>query len=90
VIKLITLGIVGRFLGGMGTANSTLGFTSIYIALVIQHNQMIKASSILSTVQNVEMAVGPIFSLILSKLQYTVQIFGAKYRRQYRRIISHQ
>jgi MFS transporter, ceroid-lipofuscinosis neuronal protein 7 len=72
----VVLIVLGRFLGGMGAANSTLGFT--YIALVVPHTQMTKASSILSTVRIIGMAVGPLFSVILAKIQFSVTIFGTE------------
>lgn len=63
---------LGRFLGGMGAANSTLGFT--YIAEVIPHESMTKASSILSTVRIVGMALAPTFNVILNKVHINIPI----------------
>jgi Major Facilitator Superfamily len=63
---------LGRFLGGMGAANSTLGFT--YIAEVIPHESMTKATSILSTVRIVGMALAPTLNMILNHVHYKIPV----------------
>lgn len=61
----LTLIFVGRFLGGVGAANSTLGFT--YIAQVIPEAQMTKANAMLSMVRVFGMAAAPGINIFLSK-----------------------
>jgi MFS family permease len=53
----IALILLGRFLGGAGAANSTLGFT--YVARVVPKEHMTKANSLLSMVRIIGMMVGP-------------------------------
>jgi MFS transporter, ceroid-lipofuscinosis neuronal protein 7 len=62
----LALIFVGRFLGGIGAANSTLGFT--YIASVTPHDQMTKANAMLSMVRIFGMAAAPGFNVFLSKV----------------------
>ena len=57
---------ISRFMGGVGAANSTLGFT--YIAAVVPHHQMTKATAILSMVRIFGMAVAPGLNVFLSKI----------------------
>jgi MFS transporter, ceroid-lipofuscinosis neuronal protein 7 len=63
----LALIFVGRFLGGIGAANSTLGFT--YIASVTPHNQMTKANAMLSMVRIFGMAAAPALNVFLSKVR---------------------
>ena len=62
----LALIFVGRFLNGVGAANSTLGFT--YIATVTPHDQMTKANAILSMVRIFGMAAAPALNVFLSKV----------------------
>jgi MFS family permease len=57
----------GRMLGGLGAANSTLGFT--YIAQVIPHDQMTKMSAVLSMVRIMGMVAAPGLNVFLDKLE---------------------
>jgi len=65
---------LGRFLGGVGAANSTLGFT--YIAQVVPDNQMTKANAALSMVRVLGMAAGPGFNALLAGVDGS--FFGVK------------
>lgn len=62
----IYLILLGRFLGGVGAANSTLAFT--YIAKVIPDGHMTKAMALLSMVRIFGMAVAPALNIFLSKV----------------------
>lgn len=53
----LALIVLGRFCGGIGGANSTLGFT--YIAQVMLEDQLTKANAVLSMVRVIGMAVAP-------------------------------
>jgi MFS transporter, ceroid-lipofuscinosis neuronal protein 7 len=55
-----------RFLGGVGAANSTLGFT--YIASVLPQDQMTKANAMLSMVRIIGMAAAPGLNVFLSEI----------------------
>jgi ceroid-lipofuscinosis MFS transporter 7 len=66
----LALVLLSRFMGGVGAANSTLGFT--YIAAVIPHQQMTKATAILSMVRIFGMAVAPGLNVFLSKINYHI------------------
>jgi MFS family permease len=58
--------LLGRFLGGAGAANSTLGFT--YVAQVIPKEHMTKANSLLSMVRILGMMVGPAVNGLLGSV----------------------
>jgi MFS family permease len=58
--------LLGRFLGGVGAANSTLGYT--YIAQVIPESHMTKANALLSMVRIFGMAAAPGLNILLSKV----------------------
>lgn len=62
----LALIFISRFMGGVGAANSTLGFT--YIAAVIPHNQMTKATAILSMTRIFGMSIAPGLNIFLSKI----------------------
>jgi len=70
-VPLISL---GRFLGGVGAANSTLGFT--YIAQVVPPNQMTKANAALSMVRVLGMATAPALNFFVEDISGS--IFGFK------------
>ena len=57
-------------MGGVGAANATLGFT--YIADVIPHHQMTKATAILSMVRIFGMTVAPGLNIFLSKINFNL------------------
>lgn len=65
---------LGRFLGGVGAANSTLGFT--YIAQVVPQNQMTKANAALSMVRVLGMATAPALNFFVEDISGS--IFGFK------------
>ena len=58
---------ISRFMGGVGAANATLGFT--YIAAVIPHQHMTKATAILSMVRIFGMSVAPGLNIFLSHIK---------------------
>jgi ceroid-lipofuscinosis MFS transporter 7 len=64
---------LGRFLGGAGAANSTLGFT--YIAQVIPGPYMTRANSLLSMVRMLGMTIAPALNAFLGKVDSTLR-FG--------------
>lgn len=66
----LTLLLVGRFLGGVGAANSTLGYT--YIAQVIPESQMTKANAMLSMVRIFGMAAAPGLNILFSNARTTL------------------
>jgi MFS transporter, ceroid-lipofuscinosis neuronal protein 7 len=71
--RAIAVILIARFLGGMGAANSTLGFT--YVAAVVPHDQMTKFSSLLSMVRVVGMATAPALNLFLNDLGGSIGSF---------------
>ena len=56
--------LLGRFLGGAGAANSTLGFT--YVATLIPQEQMTKFTSLLSMVRVLGMVTAPGMNILLN------------------------
>lgn len=62
----ISLLFWGRCLGGIGSANSTLGFT--YIAKVIREDDMTKANAFLSMTRVIGMTLAPASFALLSKV----------------------
>ena len=57
---------VGRFLGGVGAANSTLGFT--YVAQVVPRPQLTKANAALSMVRVLGMTLGPALNFLVQDI----------------------
>lgn len=68
----VALIFLGRFLGGAGAANSTLGFT--YIASVLPMEQMTKASSVLSMVRILGMALAPGLNALIQDVNITFSV----------------
>ena len=68
--KAIVLLFLSRFLGGLGAANQTLGFT--YVATVVPHDQMTKFSSLLSMVRVLGMAAAPGINVFLKDMNGSI------------------
>mmetsp|Transcript_3241 Transcript_3241/g.6779 ORF Transcript_3241/g.6779 Transcript_3241/m.6779 type:complete len:555 (-) Transcript_3241:96-1760(-) len=66
--------LLGRILGGVGAANSTLGFT--YIAHVVDKSVFTQATSLLSLVRIVGMAIAPAFNVLLNDMNFSIDLFG--------------
>jgi MFS family permease len=64
--------LAGRFLGGMGAANQTLGFT--YVAQVVDRKIMTEASAILSLTRIVGLAIAPALNIFLDMIDATIYI----------------
>jgi len=64
----IVLILIGRFLGGCGAANQTLGFT--YMAQVTPPKLQTQVNSVLSVVRIFGMAVAPALNGLLTFIQY--------------------
>ena len=66
-LKLVTL---GRILGGLGRANSALGFA--YIARALPASERTSATALLGGVQMIGMAIAPLFSAFLAGVSFDV------------------
>jgi MFS family permease len=66
----LALVLIGRFLGGIGAANATLGFT--YIAMAIPDEQMTPANYALSMVRIFGMAMAPALNLFLGQVNANI------------------
>jgi MFS family permease len=64
--------LTGRFLGGMGAANQTLGFT--YVAQVIDRRIMTQASAMLSMTRIAGLAIAPALNIFLDMIDTTIYI----------------
>ena len=70
----ILLLFTGRFLGGAGSANSTLGFT--YVAKVVHADDMTKANALLSMMRVVGMTLAPASFAMMAKVPDETFLFG--------------
>jgi hypothetical protein len=61
---------MGRILGGFGRANSALGFA--YVARGCPPNKRTSVTSLLGGVQTIGMAIAPLFSGCLSRLDFSI------------------
>jgi Na+/melibiose symporter-like transporter len=66
--------LLGRCLGGIGSANSTLGFT--YIAKVVPENDMTQANAFLSMMRVIGMTLAPASFAILARIPPTTVSLG--------------
>jgi Na+/melibiose symporter-like transporter len=66
--------LLGRCLGGIGSANSTLGFT--YIAKVVPENDMTQANAFLSMMRVIGMTLAPASFAILARIPPTTISLG--------------
>jgi len=64
---------LGRFLGGVGAANSTLGFT--YVAQVVPSDKMTQANAALSMVRVLGMATAPALNLLVQDINGSIFSF---------------
>eukprot|EP00591_Stephanopyxis_turris_P002216 CAMPEP_0195507268 /NCGR_PEP_ID=MMETSP0794_2-20130614/749_1 /TAXON_ID=515487 /ORGANISM="Stephanopyxis turris, Strain CCMP 815" /LENGTH=459 /DNA_ID=CAMNT_0040633897 /DNA_START=67 /DNA_END=1446 /DNA_ORIENTATION=+ len=65
--------MVGRVLGGIGAANTTLGF--IYVARALPQDEQTKMNSLLGTVRLVGMALGPVMNFFVKDVNFSVESF---------------
>lgn len=68
----LTLVAIGRILGGLGRANSALGFA--YVARALPVSKRTSVTSILGGVQMIGMAIAPLFSALLADVNF--DLFG--------------
>ena len=68
----LALILLGRLMGGVGQANSTLGFT--YVAEVVDKAALTQASAILSMVRILGMVVAPGMNVFLKELDTTLTV----------------
>ena len=64
--------LLGRLMGGVGQANSTLGFT--YIAQVVDKAYLTQASALLSMVRVLGMVAAPGFNVFLKNIDTTISV----------------
>lgn len=72
----VALILVGRFLGGCGAANTTLGYT--YVAHVIPKEHFTQANALLSMVRVAGMAIAPALNAAVASFQ--VELMLGSYR----------
>lgn len=66
-LQLVAL---GRILGGLGRANSALGFA--YVARALPASERTPATAILGGIQMIGMAIGPLFSALLADVDFNL------------------
>eukprot|EP00985_Skeletonema_marinoi_P018896 scaffold10698_cov213-Skeletonema_marinoi.AAC.3 len=64
----LTLVALGRILGGLGRANSALGFA--YVARALPASERTSVTAILGGVQMIGMAIAPLFSALLANVKF--------------------
>ncbi len=68
----LTLVAIGRILGGLGRANSALGFA--YVARALPASERTSVTAVLGGVQMIGMAIAPLFSALLANVNF--DLFG--------------
>jgi ceroid-lipofuscinosis MFS transporter 7 len=68
----LALILLGRLMGGVGQANSTLGFT--YVAQVVEKSALTQASAILSMVRILGMVIAPGLNVFLKECNATLSL----------------